>query len=126
MQNKNVLIVEDELVLMLIYIEYCEMLGLVVTTANNGDDAWRLLQTAPAKFDYIITDFFMPKMTGTELIGKLRSQKVNSLIILMSGRMSMVEQDVLDDNKIGQLHKPFTMSQLKQELIRLKDQAIAR
>ena len=126
MQNKNILIVEDELVLMLLYIEYCEMLGLVVTTANNGDDAWRLLQTNPAKFDYIITDFFMPKMNGTELIGKLRKQKLNPSIILMSGRMSLVDRDVLDDNRIGQLHKPFSISQLKQELTRIKGLAEAK
>ena len=123
MQNKNILIVEDELVLMLLYIEYCEMLGLVVSTACNGEEAWRLLQTTPGKFDYIITDYFMPKMTGAELIGKLRSQEVNASIILMSGRMSLVDQDVLDDNRVGLLHKPFTLSQLTQELTRLKDQA---
>src|SRR5579871_5959576 len=58
-------------------------LGYKVDTAFDGADAWTALKSA--SYNLLITDHKMPRMTGLELIKKLRSEGVDLAIILMSG-----------------------------------------
>ncbi len=56
-----------------------------IMSATNGRDALTL--TSETKFDFIITDFYMPGLNGVDLIQKIRSsQGLNQLtpIILLS------------------------------------------
>jgi len=50
--------------------------------AENGEEAyWKLTK---GNFDFLITDWMMPKMTGIELLKKVRSDpKISKLPILM-------------------------------------------
>ncbi|QDL54415.1 response regulator [Rhodoferax aquaticus] len=53
-----------------------------VITANNGADAWRILQNQ--KIDVVISDWNMPVMTGLELLKTIRaSAKYSNLPVLM-------------------------------------------
>ncbi|HZT31551.1 MAG TPA: response regulator [Bryobacteraceae bacterium] len=58
-------------------------MGYRVTTASGGEEAFELFQRA--KFDLVITDHKMPRMTGTELIARIRETEPGARIILVSG-----------------------------------------
>jgi len=57
--------------------------GHKVGVATSGLEALELF--AQQKFDVVVTDFRMPKMDGVELIGRLRKQSPDVLVILVSG-----------------------------------------
>ena len=60
-----------------------EEVGHRVTAATNGEDAWE--QLSKAKFDLIVTEFKMGKMSGVELIKKLRGMEPAIPVIMLSG-----------------------------------------
>ncbi len=60
-----------------------EELGHKVVVASSGVEA--LDHFSQHKFDLIVTDYRMPKMDGLELIGRLKKQSPDILIILVSG-----------------------------------------
>jgi len=60
-----------------------EEVGHRVTAATNGEDAWE--QLSKAKFDLIVTEFKMGKMSGVELIRKMRGMEPAIPVIMLSG-----------------------------------------
>jgi two-component system, NtrC family, response regulator HydG len=60
-----------------------EELGHKVAVTSSGAEA--LEQFSQHKFDLVVTDYRMPKMDGLELIGRLKKQSPDILIILVSG-----------------------------------------
>ncbi|SRR6266542_2622952 len=60
-----------------------EELGYLIHTTASGEEALEKLSTH--RIDLVITDFRMPGMDGTELIGKIRQLQANVPIILLSG-----------------------------------------
>jgi CheY-like chemotaxis protein len=57
--------------------------GVVITTATNGEEAFDAF--SKGKFDLLVTDFLMPKMSGVDLIRRVRPLHPNLGIILLSG-----------------------------------------
>ena len=47
----------------------------------------------PARFDLVLTDHSMPEMTGTELIGKIRTVRADLPFLLMSGYGTAVAEE---------------------------------
>ena len=85
--------------------------GYDVDTAADGADAWKALKTH--RYDLLITDNKMPRVTGLELIKKLRSEGMTLPVILASVTMPTEELKrhpwlQLDPT----LPKPFTSAEL--------------
>jgi len=60
-----------------------EELGYVVTTAKSGEEAFALFETR--KYDLVITDHKMPRMSGADLIVKVRRVQPAARVIMLSG-----------------------------------------
>jgi DNA-binding response OmpR family regulator len=56
--------------------------GYIVSTAPDGAAALRMIKKK--KFDLVLLDIWMPKMTGLGLLGKLQSEKQIPKIIVMT------------------------------------------
>jgi len=92
----HILIVEDEEDLALLYKEYLEAVGYETTLLNNGLSALSTFKQQPKRFDLVLTDNSMPKMTGEELAKELLAIRPNLPIILATGYNN------IDDNKQAQ------------------------
>lgn len=68
-----------------------------VTTAEHGDQALALMQDAVP--DLLITDLFMPKMTGFELMRHVRETLPELPVIVMSGQGEV--RDVIQALRLG-------------------------
>jgi PAS domain S-box-containing protein len=110
--NGNILLVDDEEEIRNLLSDILKDLGMNVTTAVNGKEAFDLYTKDSSQFDAIITDMKMPVMDGPELIQSIRSKKDISQpgIILVTGGVNFNFED--KDNKLNQLidgyfYKPF-------------------
>jgi CheY-like chemotaxis protein len=70
---KKVLVVEDDLIIRDLFADLFRARGFDVTTADNGEDGWEKAQAIHPEF--LFTGIDMPRMSGFDLIAKLRQDK---------------------------------------------------
>lgn len=85
----------------------------IVGTAENGRDAWNLIQCE--KPELVFMDIHMPYMNGFEIIQKMKDTKV---IIITAYDSFEYAQKALRLGASDILSKPIDMEQLKQAVIR--------
>ena len=81
----NVVIVDDEGVVRDVLAAILRDKGIEVRTAESGQRGLDLLIETPA--DFLITDFLMPRMNGTELLKEAQRLSPQTKVILMSGHV---------------------------------------
>lgn len=88
--EERILLVEDEASLAEAEKILLEELGYKVTIMANGLVALELFHKMPDRFDIIISDFSMPKMTGVELIRHIRKINPHIPVIICTGFSNVV------------------------------------
>lgn len=103
-EMKSVLVVDDDLNIVKTYKLVLEGVGYRVNTARNGVEA--LLKSKKVHHDLIIIDMNLPDMLGSQLANKIREEKPDIKIIMITGYSSYSEQ--LDEFDIAEiLMKPI-------------------
>jgi CheY-like chemotaxis protein len=106
----SVLAVDDDVLVLMNTAAMLEDLGHRVATAYSGKQALEILERGE-KFDLVITDQAMPKMTGAELIETIRRQQPDLPVILATAYAELPAGVMLSVPKVT---KPF----LQEHLIR--------
>jgi two-component system alkaline phosphatase synthesis response regulator PhoP len=113
MADKKVLIVDDEIHIVHVVAIKLRNNGYEVISADNGAEAYDL--ALKEKPDIIVTDFQMPKMTGMELVEKLRqhAETKDIPVIVLTARSFAIPQEQQKKLQIsGCLSKPFSPKEL--------------
>lgn len=117
-KNMKILIVDDFSTMRRIIKNLLRDLGFTNTEeADDGHSALPMLQSA--KFDFLITDWNMPGMTGIELLKAVRAdEKIASLPVLMVTAEAKREQiiEAAQAGVNGYVVKPFTAAALKEKI----------
>lgn len=114
--REGILLVEDDADVRLMVRGLLEASGYQVWEAADGREALNVWKTAASQIDLLLTDLIMPGgLTGWELADKIRAQRPDLKVILMSGYGP-------DQTGTIQLHsyilqKPFTLENLT-EIVR--------
>jgi DNA-binding response OmpR family regulator len=107
----HILVVDDDGEIRQLSAQALVLHGYRVDAAKDGAAAWEALHAH--SYDLLITDNNMPKLSGMELLKKLRSASMTLPVILASGELPTEE---LDRNPWLQLAatlvKPFSCGQL--------------
>lgn len=107
----RILYVEDEPAIRRIGQLTLERAGHRLDTAADGVEGWSSLREG--NHDLLITDNQMPRLTGFELIRKVRLARLTMPIIVASGSLDELPVDELRWLECGPvLPKPFTPGQL--------------
>jgi CheY-like chemotaxis protein len=107
----RILMVEDDPDILRISAKVLIRDGYQVITAEDGLVGWKTLRAN--KFDLVITDHNMPKLTGLELVTKIRRANMTVPVILASGSLPTEELERHPWLQLAAtLLKPFTNSQL--------------
>lgn len=94
-----------------------EGLGFTVVRADDGNEMLQML--AEGNYQLIITDVAMPWMTGLQVAHSARTAGVLSPVIVMTAsRIRHEDVALLGDNAVL-LHKPFSLSRLRDVVHRL-------
>lgn len=92
--------------------------------AANGREAWKILQDKDIVFDFIISDYYMPHMSGTELLNLVRATKktrdIPFLMITAEANMDIVAEAAEHDVD-AYMTKPFVTATLEQKINELLD-----
>ncbi len=110
-QPLRILFVDDEPSIRELGAKALVRAGYEVDTAEDGEVAWGLLQSR--RFDLVVTDCDMPRLSGFELLKVLRPAQPTLPVILISGRVPTEEQT--GDPRLrpaAMLLKPFIMADL--------------
>ena len=106
--NERILFVDDEQVIVYIGEKTLGQLGYDVVTKANGVDALELFRADPDRFDLVITDMTMPRMTGDQFARELIKLRPDIPIILCTGFSPKISKE--QAGKIG--IKAFVMKPL--------------
>src|SRR5579862_897200 len=107
----RILVVEDDRELRQINAKVLIHSGYMADEAEDGAAAWEALQTY--RYDLLITDNNMPKLTGMGLIKKLRSARMELPVIMATGTVPAQElAQNLWLQPVATLAKPYTTDQL--------------
>jgi PAS domain S-box-containing protein len=121
--GRQVLLVEDNAINLLLATSHLERLGLRVTTAVDGVDALAALDQE--RFDLVLMDCQMPRMDGFEAVARWRRVEsdrrttvATPIVAMTANAMSGDRERSLSGGFDDHLGKPFTRSDLSRLLAR--------
>jgi CheY-like chemotaxis protein len=113
----QILVVEDEKAV-------AHMIAMVlggpaanITKARNGWEALIKIGVTARPFDVVITDHRMPRVTGLELVRRLRAQNFGGKILVLSAHLW--EEDIRAYEELNvdmMMTKPFDFDELQQAM----------
>lgn len=119
---KHLLIVEDEEGIVQFLKQGLEEEGYQVTAANNGKEG--LDTFTNGKFDLLLLDWMLPKMTGLELCKAIRQTNTKVPILFLTAKDTV--QETVEGLKAGAndyIKKPFSFDELVERIkVQLRDQ----
>jgi PAS domain S-box-containing protein len=118
-RRETVLLVEDEDIVRDPVRRMLARQGYTVLAAADPDEAMGVARAHPGHIDLLLTDVVMPKRSGSDLAGELRSWSPDTKVLFMSGysQSVTVEGGVLEPG-VNLIEKPFSVDSL---LGRLRD-----
>ena len=109
--SMKVLIVEDKYNLADVIKERLEKEKLTVDIVEDGEEGYYYASTNT--YDLIILDVMLPNMSGFQVLNKLRTENINSKIIMLTARSTIEDKlNRLENGADDYLTKPFHMDEL--------------
>jgi two-component system, response regulator RegA len=109
--SEKVLLVDDEADLLEVMVERIEARGVQVVTATCVDEALECI--AAEEFDAVVLDFMMPGMDGIETLKRLKQDKPDLRIILLTGYATVEKSaEALKLGAIDLMEKPADIDKL--------------
>jgi DNA-binding NtrC family response regulator len=118
MAKKHILICDDEMGVR-------ESLNLILkdiyslSFCNNGQECIELLGRGE-KFDLLLLDIKMPKISGLEILNKIKQKKPDLKIIMITGyRCAETAQEAINSGASDYIIKPFSSKDILKSVERI-------
>jgi CheY-like chemotaxis protein len=111
--DKHILYVDDEEALVVLARRALQRLGYTVTGSNDPQEALALFQAQPQEYNLVITDLYMPGMSGFDLARQLLSTRPDIAVVMTSGYIRPEEEE--EARQVGVatvMQKPFNLTEL--------------
>jgi PAS domain S-box-containing protein len=120
--SERILFIDDEDLIMEWGQAALERLGYTVTALTDSTGALKLFSSDPSRFDLVITDQTMPKLTGFNLAKKFLKIRPDIPIILCTGHSDSVSSEKAQEVGIKEfLMKPLGRQELAEVIRRVLD-----
>ena len=108
----RILVIEDDEEMRSLLKDFFDEEGYETELANNGSEAFRKL--TKGLFDIILTDIWMPGLTGLDILpGIKKIQPEASIIVITAFGSEAVYRRSLERGATGYLEKPIHFNQLR-------------
>lgn len=122
--TEKILLVDDEEAIAELQKRILERLGYDVISRVSSLEALEAFRANPEKFDLVITDMAMPKMSGNRLAAELIKIRPDIPILLCTGFSQQIAQETADAMGIrGVLMKPIIIKELADKIREVLDKA---
>ncbi len=109
--RQHILVADDDPELRRLNTELLRHSGYQVDAAADGAEAWQAIQAN--NYDLLVTDHQMPKVTGVELLKKLRAARLTLPVIMITGCYPQMEFDQDPELQLEAcLLKPYSFDDL--------------
>jgi signal transduction histidine kinase len=105
LRSGTVLLVEDDAAVRVLVREVLARSGYRVLVARGAEEALALAARHRSEIDLVLSDIVMPRMSGPDLVGRLREQRAAPRVLFMSGYSDGAGVRPLE---AAVLEKPFT------------------
>jgi CheY-like chemotaxis protein len=113
----NILVVDDEFGIRASLGVVLALAGHHAVFAKDGEDALELFDQAQVPFDRIITDHQMFRVSGLELVRKLRKRGFAGEILVVTAYAEIAEEQEYRELQVsGILKKPFDTAELRRQI----------
>ena len=110
-KRKHILLVEDDESILFGLQDILEDNGYQISTASNGIEG--LKQATDKPIDLLILDIMLPGMNGLDICRKIKEQKFELPIIMLTAKSSELDKiSGLDYGADDYMTKPFSLSEL--------------
>ena len=112
MTTEKILVVDDELFVRELLLEFLSSQGYEVALADSGEKAVELMQTEPA--NVVLVDLKMPGMDGIQTLKEIKKTAPDALGIIMTGYPTVESSiEALRQGAHDYVVKPFKLNDLK-------------
>jgi PAS domain S-box-containing protein len=120
--SENLLLVEDDEALKEAEKNLLAELGYKVTALTSSVEALEMFRNVPDKFDIMVTDFVMPKMTGIQLSRKIHEIRPGIPVIICTGYSDVLSQQKTEFLEVGDVvWKPIDLTIIARSIRKLID-----
>jgi len=124
--SERILVVDDEDAITRLETRMLASLGYRISPFNSSLEALEAFRAQPERFDLVITDMTMPKMTGDQLAREMIAVRPDIPIVLCTGFSERVNRERAEAAGIkGFLLKPVIKADLAGTVRKILDQAAA-
>ena len=113
---RTILVVEDDDAVRVPAAEFLMMEGFKVLQARTGGEALNLVQQSRSSLDVLVTDIYMPKMSGHEVASALLEQHPLLKVLYISGDPGRQVPGAVDLPANATLRKPFRLNVLRDKI----------
>lgn len=118
----DVLVVEDEVDLRDLVVQYCAERGCRVVGVGDGGSALDALRNDPSRFAVVIADVHLPVASGLDVLKAARQANATCYVVLITGYASIdTAIEAMRHGAHDYLPKPFSLGQLGVILQRVRD-----
>lgn len=108
---QNILVVDDEIEIWKICQRALEHQGYMVQTAENGEEALRLLDCVV--FDLALVDLRMPRIDGVELLRRIKHSHPQTEVIIITAETTIESAiETLQMGAFDYITKPFNLTEI--------------
>lgn len=114
----RILVAEDERITRASIVRQLTGWGHDVTEAGDGESAWDLFRAGP--FDLVLTDWEMPRLSGLELIRRIRAGEAAAYVYIIMLTSRSEKDDIVRGIEAGAddfVSKPFDRDELRARVL---------
>ena len=110
LSGKTVMLIDDDDSVRIVLAEQLRDLGATVDDFANGKSAIESAKSDPSRYDYVLSDFAMPRLNGLETLRKVRGIAPKARQVLMTGFAD--DCRLIKNSEVAVIRKPIDMSRL--------------
>jgi PAS domain S-box-containing protein len=115
--GERVLYLDDEQTLAELGKRRLQAIGYRVTAYTDPTAALAALRADPGRFDAVITDYWMPHMTGIDFAREVTGVRPDLPVMLLTGNMDDLPEETIKGAGVRLVaHKPLTLDELGEAL----------